>query len=206
MTIDRPATQRAAPTSMSLRNLTVGLCMTVVAIAFEAIAVATAMPVAARELDGLTYYAWLFSSFRDRDAVLHRRHRPAQRSDRTGQAAARWLGDLRGGAGRGGHGAAYCPAHRWPVDSRPGQRGDQYRDLRLRRPGVLDPAAAADVHLHLDGVGAAIVRRSTGRRLADLGLQLALGVHRRAAAGRPGRGDGAADVTDHDPLVPAAGR
>jgi MFS family permease len=63
MTIDRPATQRAAPTSMSLRNLTVGLCMTVVAIAFEAIAVATAMPVAARELDGLTYYAWLFSLF-----------------------------------------------------------------------------------------------------------------------------------------------
>ena len=48
---------------MSLRNLTVGLCMTVVAIAFEAIAVATAMPVAARELDGLTYYAWLFSLF-----------------------------------------------------------------------------------------------------------------------------------------------
>jgi MFS family permease len=37
--------------------------MTVVAIAFEAIAVATAMPVAARELNGLNYYAWAFSLF-----------------------------------------------------------------------------------------------------------------------------------------------
>ncbi len=48
---------------MSLRALTVGLCMTVVAIAFEAMAVVTAMPVAARELDGLAYYAWAFSLF-----------------------------------------------------------------------------------------------------------------------------------------------
>ena len=48
---------------MSLRALTIGLCMTVVAIAFEAIAVATAMPVAAPELNGLSYYAWSFSLF-----------------------------------------------------------------------------------------------------------------------------------------------
>ena len=33
------------------------------AIAFETIAVATAMPVAARDLDGLRYYAWAFSLF-----------------------------------------------------------------------------------------------------------------------------------------------
>ena len=63
MTTDQPTTQRAAAPSISLRNLTVGLCMTVVAIAFEAIAVATAMPAAARELDGVAYYAWLFSLF-----------------------------------------------------------------------------------------------------------------------------------------------
>jgi MFS family permease len=37
--------------------------MTVVAIAFEVIAVATAMPVAARDLGGLPYYAWSFSLF-----------------------------------------------------------------------------------------------------------------------------------------------
>ena len=56
----RPA---PAPCPVSLRGLTIGLCMTVVAIAFETIAVATAMPVAARELDGLGYYAWSFSLF-----------------------------------------------------------------------------------------------------------------------------------------------
>lgn len=52
-----------APAPVSLRALTIGLCMTVVAIAFEAIAVATAMPVAASELNGLSYYAWAFSLF-----------------------------------------------------------------------------------------------------------------------------------------------
>lgn len=50
-------------TPVSRRALAIGICTTVVAIAFESIAVATAMPVAARELDGLAYYAWAFSSF-----------------------------------------------------------------------------------------------------------------------------------------------
>lgn len=45
------------------RALTFGLCTAVVAVAFEAIAVATAMPAAARELDGLDLYAWAFSLF-----------------------------------------------------------------------------------------------------------------------------------------------
>jgi MFS family permease len=48
---------------VSQRALTIGVCAIVVAIAFETIAVATAMPVAARDLDGLTYYAWAFSLF-----------------------------------------------------------------------------------------------------------------------------------------------
>ena len=170
---------------MSLRNLTVGLCMTVVAIAFEAIAVATAMPVAARTRRA-DLLRLVVLSRHDRDAVLHRRHRPAQRSDRTGQAAARWLGDLRGGAGRGGHRAAYAQLIGGRLIQGLGS-GVINTAIFVCVAGVLDPAAAADVHLHLDGVGAAIVRRSTGRRLADLGLQLALGVHRRAAAGRPGR-------------------
>jgi len=55
--------QRGAATAVSLRRLTVGLCINVVAIAFETIAVATAMPVAARDLNGLDYYAWTFSVF-----------------------------------------------------------------------------------------------------------------------------------------------
>lgn len=45
------------------RTLTVGLLAVVSLVAFEAMAVATAMPVAARDLDGLAYYAWGFSAF-----------------------------------------------------------------------------------------------------------------------------------------------
>jgi MFS family permease len=48
---------------VSQRALTIGLCATIVAIAFETISVATAMPVAARDLDGIRYYAWAFSLF-----------------------------------------------------------------------------------------------------------------------------------------------
>jgi MFS family permease len=58
-----PDDSEVAVPRVSQRALTIGLCATVVAIAFETIAVATAMPAAARDLDGLTYYAWAFSLF-----------------------------------------------------------------------------------------------------------------------------------------------
>jgi MFS family permease len=45
------------------RTLTSGLLAVVSLVAFEAMAVATAMPVAVRQLDGLPYYAWGFSAF-----------------------------------------------------------------------------------------------------------------------------------------------
>jgi MFS family permease len=45
------------------RALTVGILAVVSLLAFEAMAVATAMPVAVRDLDGLPYYAWGFSAF-----------------------------------------------------------------------------------------------------------------------------------------------
>lgn len=48
---------------VSRRALAIGLCTVVVAVAFESIAVATAMPAAARDLDGLELYAWAFSLF-----------------------------------------------------------------------------------------------------------------------------------------------
>ena len=48
---------------VSQRRLVVGVCATIVAVAFESIAVATAMPVAARDLDGFDHYAWSFSVF-----------------------------------------------------------------------------------------------------------------------------------------------
>ena len=52
-----------SPLPLSQRRLTVGLCTITVSIAFEAIAVATAMPAAAQDLDGIAYYAWAFSLF-----------------------------------------------------------------------------------------------------------------------------------------------
>lgn len=45
------------------RRLTIGIVALIFLIAFEAMAVATAMPVAVRDLDGLAWYAWSFSGF-----------------------------------------------------------------------------------------------------------------------------------------------
>ncbi len=48
---------------MNQIRLTIGICVGVVAIAFENIAVTTAMPKAAVDLDGLGSYGWVFSLF-----------------------------------------------------------------------------------------------------------------------------------------------
>ena len=58
-----PVPARDANPRPAQRRLTVGLLITVVAIAFESIAVATAMPVAAQDLQALSYYSWSFSLF-----------------------------------------------------------------------------------------------------------------------------------------------
>lgn len=63
-----PATDPAAlaspeQPSVSRGALAIGLCAVIVGIAFESAAVATAMPVAARELHGLGAYAWAYSLF-----------------------------------------------------------------------------------------------------------------------------------------------
>lgn len=44
-------------------GLAIGLCAMIIGIAFEAAAVATSMPVAAKDLDGIDSYAWAFSLF-----------------------------------------------------------------------------------------------------------------------------------------------
>lgn len=49
--------------SRRYRALTIGLVLTVAGGAFEALAVATTMPVATRELGGLALYGWAFSAF-----------------------------------------------------------------------------------------------------------------------------------------------
>ncbi|MEO6397157.1 MAG: MFS transporter [Tepidiformaceae bacterium] len=45
------------------RSLTIGLVLAVTLVAFEALAVATVMPVARDDLGGLRFYAWAFSAF-----------------------------------------------------------------------------------------------------------------------------------------------
>jgi MFS family permease len=57
------ADQGAGVLSRPYRALSIGIVSVVLLIAFEATAVGTAMPVAARELDGLSLYAFAFSGF-----------------------------------------------------------------------------------------------------------------------------------------------
>lgn len=57
-----PPAADSAPT-VTRRGLAVGLCAMIIGIAFEAAAVATSMPVAAKDLNGIDSYAWAFSLF-----------------------------------------------------------------------------------------------------------------------------------------------
>ncbi|AZP18177.1 MFS transporter [Streptomyces aquilus] len=60
---DLPAGIEDGVLSRSYRALSVGIVSVVLLIAFEATAVGTAMPVAARELDGVSLYAFAFSGY-----------------------------------------------------------------------------------------------------------------------------------------------
>ena len=51
------------PWSPALRMLTLGALVTIVAGAFEALAVATIMPRTVDDLGGLHYYGWAFSAY-----------------------------------------------------------------------------------------------------------------------------------------------
>jgi MFS family permease len=59
---ERPA-EAGSLLSGAYRRMTIGIVAVIFLIAFEAMAVATAMPVAARDLDALPLYAWAFSAF-----------------------------------------------------------------------------------------------------------------------------------------------
>lgn len=66
MTSSAVATDSTAehqPLTTAFNRATVGIISLILLVAFEAMAVATAMPVAARELDGLGLYAWAFTGF-----------------------------------------------------------------------------------------------------------------------------------------------
>lgn len=56
-------TSPLSPLSPAYRALSVGIFAVIVVIAFEFMAVATALPVAARELGGLSLYAWALTGF-----------------------------------------------------------------------------------------------------------------------------------------------
>jgi MFS family permease len=59
-----PARDRSASLwSPDRRALTLGLVLTITLVGFEALAISTVMPIAARELDGLELYGWVFSAF-----------------------------------------------------------------------------------------------------------------------------------------------
>ena len=122
-----------AATKASQRALTIGLCAIVVAIAFETIAVATAMPVAARDLDGLKYYAWAFSAFLI--GMLFATVLTGRLSDRTGPAKPLLVGLVIFLAGLVIAGSA--PIHgstgRRSAGTGSGQRCDERRHLCLRR-------------------------------------------------------------------------
>jgi MFS family permease len=57
------APETATPWSPELRALTTGALVTIVAGAFEALAVATTMPRTVADLGGLHYYGWAFSAY-----------------------------------------------------------------------------------------------------------------------------------------------
>jgi MFS family permease len=65
--VDRPATTAAGPAggiwAPSRRALTVGLVLAVTFVAFEALAVATILPLVGRHLGDLRLYGWVFSAF-----------------------------------------------------------------------------------------------------------------------------------------------
>jgi hypothetical protein len=139
--------------------LTVGLLITVVAIAFESIAVATAMPVAAQDLQALSYYSWAFSLFLV--GMLFSTVLAGRLSDRIGPARPLQAGFAVFAAGLILAGSAQhitqLVAGRL-VQS--GQRPDQHRHLRQRGPRVRRCAAPEDLHLSFRRVGAAGLRRS----------------------------------------------
>jgi MFS family permease len=75
----------AAPASLltgRYRATTTGMVLVITMVAFEALAVATAMPTAVRELNGLAYYSWPFTAFMVSSVVAM--VLAGQRSDRHG--------------------------------------------------------------------------------------------------------------------------
>jgi MFS family permease len=158
------AAEQPVQETVSRRSLAIGLCAVIVGIAFEAAAIATAMPVAARDLHGLGGYAWAYSLFMI--GMLFSTVVGGRLSDRIGPAWPLLLGMIifAGGLVIGGtafswpmlifgrlvqglgagilNTAAYvCIAQVFPPEHRP--RMFTYISMAWVLPGVAGPAAAA---------------------------------------------------------------
>ena len=178
--------------------------MTVVAIAFEAIAVATAMPVAARDLNGLSYYAWAFSLFLI--GMLFSTVVTGRLSDRIGPARPLLVGLLVFAAGLIVAGTAQHMAVL--VGG---------RLIQGLGSGAMNTAAFVIIAQEFDArqrprmftyistawVLPAFVGPPVSAWLTEA-VQLALGLPRRAPAGGPRRGDGAAHPAPADARPPAS--
>ena len=148
--------ERRRPTGLwspGNRNLTVGLVLTITLVAFEALAVATVMPIVEQELGDIELYGWVFTAFMLGSLI--------------GIVVAGGLIDRRGLGGPfvagiglfaiglviGGLAPVDGRARRRAVHPGPGRRRDPADRLRRHRPAPAGAPAAADVRDAVDGLG-----------------------------------------------------
>ena len=174
------------------RTSTVGILLVVTLLAFEAMAVGTVMPVAARDLNGLSLYAWAFSAvFIARAGRQRRGRRLGGRTGARPAAAHRARGVLRR-AGHRGHGAGDDVVRRGPRG--PGLRlgpGVRAR-LRHHRARLSGGGPAEDLRGDVGRVGHPVPRRAVDRWPRRAAPRVAVGLPRPGPAGRRRRPHAAA--------------
>ena len=134
-------------------------------------------------------------ALRHRHAARDRPGGPGLRPDRAVAAAARRARGVRRRARRRRHRGEHGPARGRAVRPGPGRRRAEHGDVRDGGQGLPPGAAAARLHLHLDRLGAAVLRRPAGVGVAHLAPVVALGV----LHGHPARGGRRRDGAAHRP-------
>src|ERR1700722_9132642 len=185
------------------RTLTVGLVLAVTFVAFEALAVATIVPLVCRHLGDLRLYGWVFSAFLLSSLIGI--VVAGTLADRVplGQPMLAGLALFALGLVIGGT----APALPGPLGGRAGRsaaaRGGLRGDLRVLSRGV----AAADGRRAFHRMGGARPHRAGNRRPGGRGGWLAVGIPRPDPAGDRGRGAGRACPAERPaPREPGNGR